>query len=100
MRMWYNTYTPQGGEPLDLRHLEITPETHPLLIQMSHCYQAHGNTPGRQELLERQYPDDYQLPQVNGWLTFKSLVLQAGYDYDKELKKGQECMDRAMEEDE
>jgi len=84
---------------LDLRHLEITPTTHPLLIQLSHCYQPQGDAPGRAELLARQYPDDYQLPQVSGWLTFKSLVLQAGYDLDKELKKAQQCMDRAMEDD-
>ncbi len=84
---------------MDLKYLEITPSTHPLLVQLSHCYQAHSDVPCRQELLERQYPDDYVLPQVTGWLTFKGLVKQAGIDYDTQLAKAQECMERAMEDD-
>jgi hypothetical protein len=39
------------------------------------------------------------LPQVSGWLTFKSLVLQAGYDLEAELKKAEAAMNRAMEDD-
>ena len=89
----------QTNEVMDLKNLEIGPTTHPLLIQMSHCYQDAGQAAGRAELLQRQYPDDYQLPQTTGWLTFKSLVLQAGYDYEKELEKAQKCMKRAMDDD-
>jgi len=90
-------HTSLQGEPLNLRDLEITPDTHPLLIQLSHCYQPQGEAPGRAELLARQYPDDYKLPQVSGWLTFKSLVLQAGYNLDEELKKAEAAMNRAMD---
>ena len=39
------------------------------------------------------------MPVVTGWLTFKSLVLQAGYDLDEELKKAEAAMKRAMEDD-
>jgi len=80
---------------MDLRHLEITPGTHPLLIQLSHCYQAHTMIPSRQEMLEA----NYTMPQVDGHCSLKGLVKQAGYDYDKELAKAQACMDRAMEDD-
>ena len=95
--MGYDTHITQEG--MDLKELEITPGTHPLLIQLSHCYQTHSNAPGCQELLERQYPTDYQMPVVTGWLTFKSLVKQAGYDLEDELKKAEAAMNRAMEDD-
>ena len=83
---------------MDLINLEITPSTHPLLIQMSHCYQPPGDAPGRAELLERQYPDDYVMPVVTGWLTFKGLVKQAGFDYQLALKDAEERMARAMDD--
>jgi hypothetical protein len=68
------------------------------LIQLSHCYQDAGEAPGRAELLERQYPSDYVMPVITGWLSFKGLVRQAGIDYDTQIKKAQECMDRAMDD--
>ena len=79
---------------MDLKDLEITPTTHPLLIQMSHCYQDHSMVPARQDMLEARY----EMPQVDGHCSLKGLALQAGYDYDKEIKKAQECMARAMED--
>ena len=80
---------------INLKDLEITPVTHPLLIQLSHCYQAHTMIPSRQEMLAA----NYEMPQVDGHCTLKGLVVQAGYDLDKELAKAQACMDRAMEKD-
>ena len=34
-----------SNQVMDLKDLEITPTTHPLLIQMSHCYQDQRRTP-------------------------------------------------------
>ena len=84
---------------MDLKHLEITATTHPLLIQMSHCYQDAGQIPARADLLAAQYPDSYQLPQTTGWLTMKGLVKQIGIDYDIAIKDAEEKMARAMEDD-
>ena len=84
---------------MDLKHLEITATTHPLLIQLSHCYQDAGEAPGRKELLQAQYPDDYTLPQTTGWLTMKGLTQQIGIDYETQLRVAQEAMERAMEDD-
>tara|TARA_R110002012_G_scaffold108079_1_gene250474 strand:- start:441 stop:602 length:162 start_codon:yes stop_codon:yes gene_type:complete len=50
--------------------------------------------PARQDMLEARY----EMPQVDGHCSLKGLALQAGYDYDKEIKKAQECMARAMED--
>ena len=80
---------------MDLINLEITPSTHPLLVQLSHCYQPHSMIPSRQEMLEA----NYEMPQVDGHCSLKGLVLQAGYDLDKELAKAQACMERAMNDD-
>lgn len=79
---------------MDLKDLVITPTTPPLLIQMSHCYQAHTMVPSRQEMLEA----NYTMPQVDGHCSLKGLVKQAGYDYDKELKKAEAAMARAMDD--
>ena len=67
-------------------------------MRMIHAYQAPGNIPSRQEMLEAQYPDDYQLPQTTGWLSFRSLVKQCGIDYDEQIRLAQEAMARAMDD--
>ena len=54
--------------------------------------------PSRQDMLEA----NYEMPQVDGHCTLKSLALQAGYnatDYIKELRKAERVMSRVMEED-
>lgn len=84
---------------MDLKDMMVETDTHPYLMRMMRAYQDAGDIPARQDLLESQYPDSYVLPQTTGWLTFKSLVKQAGIDYEVALADAEEKMARAMEDD-